>query len=163
MVQTAICASYWIYVMGDLREIVEVAAVERLFLLLAVIGPIVGLIIGAAVGVRRQEARRGALLGLLVGMFGPLNWLLWRVYNVLTDRNGLDTVRNLVINLALFIVVGGVIGIALGAAFRRGAEPPKRDEGGPSLVGAGVSGPSPGRDPGEARRLEDSDAPPRDP
>lgn len=114
--------------MGDLREIVEVAAVERLFLLLAVIGPIAGLAIGAAVGARRQEARRGALLGLLVGMFGPLNWLLWRVYNVLTDRNGLDTVRNLVINLVLFIVVGGIIGVALGCAFRRPASPATTEE-----------------------------------
>jgi hypothetical protein len=114
--------------MGDLREIVEVAAVERLFLLLVVIGPIVGLAIGAAVGARRQEARRGALLGLLAGLFGPLNWLLWRIYNVVTDRNGLDTVRNLVINLALFIVVGGVLGVALGYAFRRPAAPTATEE-----------------------------------
>ncbi|HZO89406.1 MAG TPA: hypothetical protein VFB38_13835 [Chthonomonadaceae bacterium] len=107
--------------MGELREIVEVAAVDRLFALLALIGPIAGALIGAAVGVRRQNVRRGTLLGFLIGLFGPLNWLLWRVYNALTDRNGLDTVRNLFINLGLFIVVGAVIGVGVGWALRREA------------------------------------------
>ncbi len=105
--------------MGDLREIVEVGAVERLFVLLAFVGPIAGALIGAAVGARRQNLRRGALLGLLVGLFGPLNWLLWRVYNALTDRNGLDTVHNLLLNLALFLIVGALIGIGIGWALRR--------------------------------------------
>jgi hypothetical protein len=107
--------------MGDMREIVEVAAVERLFLLLAFVGPVVGAGIGAAVGARRQNLRRGLLVGLLVGLFGPLNWLLWRVYNALTDRNGLDTVKNLGINLALFLLLGALIGIGIGLAARRSA------------------------------------------
>jgi hypothetical protein len=105
--------------MGDLREIVDVGAVEHLFVLLAVIGPIVGALSGAAVGAKRQNVQRGLLRGLLIGLFGPLNWLLWRVYNALTDRNGLDTVWNLIINLALFLVVGALIGLGIGWALRR--------------------------------------------
>ena len=105
--------------MGELREIVEVAAVERFFALLALLGPILGVGIGALVGARRRNLRRGALLGLLLGLFGPLNWAMWRTYNALTDRNGLDTVRNVFVNLALFVVVGAVIGIGIGWVQRR--------------------------------------------
>jgi hypothetical protein len=38
---------------------------------------------------------------------------MWRLYNTITDRNGLDTVRNLAINGAVFLVVGIALGVAL--------------------------------------------------
>jgi hypothetical protein len=43
---------------------------------------------------------------------------MWSVYNALTDRIGLDTVRNLEVNVVLFAAVGLVIGF--GAARLRG-------------------------------------------
>jgi len=96
--------------MGELREIVDIASIERLFQSLAILGPIAGLVIGAAIGCRRQSLRHGALSGLLIGLLGTLNWLLWRVYNGLTDANGLDSVKGLAINLVLFVAVGVVLG-----------------------------------------------------
>ena len=54
-------------------------------------------------------------------MVGPLNWLLWKMYNALTDRNGLDSVRNLVINFVLFVLIGASIGIGIGLWQRRSA------------------------------------------
>ncbi len=110
--------------MNDLHEIVTVGQVERLFALLAVAVPLAGLVIGALSGARRRQAGRGALLGLGIGLIGPLNWLLWHLYNALTDRNGLDTVRNLVINLALFLLIGAGLGMGLRYARSRMALPP---------------------------------------
>lgn len=100
--------------MGSMREIVDAAAVGHMFALLAILGPILGLGIGALLGVWRKKLRQGALTGLFCGLLGPLNWLLWKVYNAITDANGLDTVRNLLINLALFIGVGAAIGFGIG-------------------------------------------------
>ena len=105
--------------MGELREIVSIDAMGRLFTLLALVLPVMGVAIGAAWGNRHKDLRRGAVWGLAVGMAGPLNWLLWLVYNALTNRNGLDTVRNVFVNLAVFIVVGAAIGFGAGVILRR--------------------------------------------
>ena len=108
--------------MGELREIVDIAAVERLFSLLAILGPIAGLIIGGAIGKRRGQIRSGALNGLIMGLLGTLNWLLWRIYNTLTDANGLDSVKGLAVNLALFVVIGALLGFGYSAWQRKVSE-----------------------------------------
>ena len=105
--------------MGELREIVDIAAVDRLFLLLAVLGPVAGLVVGAAMGRCSGRMRSGAIAGLLIGLLGTLNWLLWRVYNALTDANGLDSVKGLAINLALFVAVGAALGFGYSQWTRR--------------------------------------------
>ncbi len=106
-------------IMGELREIVDITAVERLFLLLAGLGPIVGVAVGAAVGSRRKRIRQDSIAGLLFGLLGTLNWLLWRLYNALTDANGLDSVKGLAINLLLFVMVGAALGFGYNAWVRR--------------------------------------------
>jgi drug/metabolite transporter (DMT)-like permease len=108
--------------MGDMQEIVSVEQVHRLFVTLAVVLPLVGLIFGALLGVRRGNVKRGALQGLLLGILGPVNFGLWLVYNAITDRLGLDTVKNLLVNLALFVVLGVVTGLVAGQIMRRGDE-----------------------------------------
>jgi hypothetical protein len=110
--------------MGDMQEIVSVEQVHRLFLIVAVVLPVVGMAGGALLGLRRGNVRRGVLQGLLLGILGPVNFALWLVYNAITDRLGLDTVKNLLVNLALFVVLGIVTGIVAGMIMRRGAEPP---------------------------------------
>jgi Na+/proline symporter len=104
---------------GEMREIVDAGEIGSLFTILAIVLPPICLLIGWWNGSRRKDARRGAILGLLVGLLGPLNLLMWRIYNAITDTIGLDTVRNLVINLILFLVSGGVIGVVAGIAIRR--------------------------------------------
>lgn len=86
-----------------MQEIVTAGQVEALFLALAIAGPIIGAGIGWARG-------RRALTGLGGGLLLTANWILWRVYNLITDRLGLDSVHNLLVNLALFIAVGVVAG-----------------------------------------------------
>src|SRR5262245_13996433 len=104
-------------------------------MILAVVGPVVGLLLGAVAGARKGASKRGAIAGLIVGLLGTLNWILWRLYNALTDANGLDTVKNVLINLVVFIGIGAAVGFGIGYARRSGQLPPSEEEG-PSLVGA---------------------------
>ena len=67
------------------------------------VAPLVCLIWGAAT----KKLARDLVLGLLVG---GGNYALWTVYNAITDRLGLDTVKNLLVNLALFVFIGILAG-----------------------------------------------------
>src|SRR5205809_985964 len=101
--------------MDDMREIVTMEQVNSLFLWLAVGLPILGIILGGVIGVRMGNPRSGALKGFCLGVIGPLNLLFWKMYNAITDRLGLDSVKNLLVQLALFIAIG----ITGGLLFRR--------------------------------------------
>ncbi|MCX6359323.1 MAG: hypothetical protein NT029_05945 [Armatimonadetes bacterium] len=105
--------------MDDMRELVTVEQATRLFVLVAIVLPILGAAVGAWLGSRRGRPRRGLALGLLAGMAGPGNLALWRMYNGITDRLGLDTVRNLLTNLAIFAAIGVALGVAVGFVARR--------------------------------------------
>ncbi len=72
-----------------------------------VLAPLVGL----AWGAWTKRVGPGLLLGALVGAG---NYALWTVYNAITEKLGLDTVANLLVNLGLFVVVGVVIGLVAG-------------------------------------------------
>jgi len=85
------------------QEIITAKQVDTLFLALAIAGPLLGAGIGWA---RSRRTTTGLLWGLLL----TANWILWRIYNAITDRLGLDTVRNLLVNLALFVVLGAIAG-----------------------------------------------------
>ncbi|MCX6380778.1 MAG: hypothetical protein NT023_15115 [Armatimonadetes bacterium] len=100
--------------MDDLREIVDAQAIGRLFALLALLVPLLAVAIGSALGKRKGDPKQGAVSGLIVGLLAPLNWALWRLYNAIVDSTGIDTVRNVVINLVLFVVIGFGTGAGLG-------------------------------------------------
>ena len=92
-----------------MREPIDLAAVERIFGLLAVMLPVLGVGLGAAL--QFGARRRGALAtGILVGLLGPANWLLWRVYNGIENYYGLDSVKAMLLNLALFAALGASVG-----------------------------------------------------
>jgi hypothetical protein len=94
-------------------ELVDLQAVEKWFGILAVLAPILAIGVGALLQHRR--GRPGALvIGILIGLLGPANWLLWRIYNRIEDHYGLDSVKAMLINLALF----AALGIAVGLGFR---------------------------------------------
>jgi hypothetical protein len=100
--------------MGELREIVDLKQIDKLFLLLAILLPVLGLCVGAMRGSKNGNTRRTATTGLLWGCIGPLNYALWKVYSALTARNGLDSLANLGVNLVIFVVVGAAIGFIAG-------------------------------------------------
>ena|SRR5438552_9792914 len=105
--------------MDEMREIITVEQANGLFLILAIAAPIVGATGGAILGWRRSQLQSLALRGFLFGLAGPLNLVLWKIYNRITDHFGLDTVKNLLINLALFAALGMTAGIIAGRYYRR--------------------------------------------
>jgi hypothetical protein len=101
--------------MNEMREIVDLATVNRALLALAIAGPV----LGAAVGLAMKRPR-GFERGLAIGLLGTLAWGMWHVYGAITARYGLDSVKNLGINALVFVVVGALVGWGLGAWWRRG-------------------------------------------
>src|SRR5437867_1862238 len=118
-----------------MRELVDLAAVEWWFGILAVALPVLAMGIGAALqfGARRP----GTLaIGIALGLLGPINWLLWRVYNRIEDHYGLDSVKAMLLNLALFAALGLAVGFALrcwGSGTRKC--PPNTEHSGTRAVG----------------------------
>jgi len=72
---------------------------------------------GALIGLLAWRRGRGALLGcpaFWIGAFsGPLILALWRLYNAIEDRFGLDSLVALGLNAAIFLSVGAALGLWL--------------------------------------------------
>jgi hypothetical protein len=94
------------------------------------------LLIACGLGIPRR--RGGRLLSGCLALLGPLGWGLWVLYRARVAYDpasgiaGLHRVPVLLTNLLLFVVVGAVIGAALGWLVRRLG--PK------AAAGAGASG-----------------------
>ena len=82
-----------------------------------VLAPVIGLVWGLTV----KRVGLGLVIGLLVG---GGNFALWTAYNDITEKLGLDTVKNLLVNLGLFVVIGILVGVGAGvfAARQHGKE-----------------------------------------
>ena len=117
--------------MDEMREIVTMEQANSLFLGIAIAAPIFGIIVGAGIGALRRNVGHAALRGFLIGLLGPANLVLWNVYNLITDRLGLDTVKNLLVNLGLFVVLGIIAGFIAGRCYR--ATAPESLDSAPSL------------------------------
>ncbi len=100
--------------MNDMREIVTVAQVEGLFRVLAVGGPLLGAMVGILMGRTRRSVGRYGLAGACIGLLASLNYGAWRLYLAISERLGMDTVANLLVNLGLFVAVGCVGGVLYG-------------------------------------------------
>ena len=112
--------------MDQMQELVTARQVNSLFLILAVGAPILGLFLGAVIGAQQKKPMKGAWTGLFIGLLGPLNLILWNIYNLITDHLGLDTVKNLLVNLALFVGGGIAAGLIWGFCIRNAER--KRNE-----------------------------------
>ena len=88
--------------MDNMHEMVSEQAVNQAMLAIAIIAPILGALIGLVVGLVRKRLIE-VVRGLMVGCLGTVAWGMWQAYNAVTARFGLDTVKNLGINAAMFI------------------------------------------------------------
>ena len=86
-----------------MKELITLEQARQFMLILLIAAPVIGLIAGLI----RRRPLPGLALGLMVGAG---NYGLWTMYCAITDRLGLDTVKNLLVNLGLFIVIGVLIG-----------------------------------------------------
>jgi hypothetical protein len=90
------------------KEIITRGQADLLFEAILVLGLI---LLPTAAVIARSRGRRPLLAALTFGSPPVLIGILWRVYNAITDRIGLDTVANLLVNLILFVAVGAACGV----------------------------------------------------
>jgi len=103
--------------MGEAREIIDAAVVDRYLQVAAVVLPAVGVLV-VAVGAlaRRRLAHFAAGIGLVVA--GPLVFGMWRLYCYLVRYDprsgyfGLEKVKVLLLSVLIFAAVGGLLGVA---------------------------------------------------
>ncbi len=98
-----------------MKELISAHQAHLLMMTVLVLAPLVGL----AWGVWAKRLGRGVGVGLAVGVG---NFLLWTLYNALTDKLGLDTVKNLLVNLGLFVALGLLLGAGWGLWVSREAQ-----------------------------------------
>lgn len=72
-----------------------------------------GLIIGALLGLSRKRILPGCVAGALLGAVLTLVYGAWRLYWLITDRLGLDSVANLGLQLVMFAVLGCLLGVVI--------------------------------------------------
>jgi hypothetical protein len=89
------------------KELIDPHQAHLLMLGVLVLAPLIGLVWGYFA----KRLPLGLAIGLLAGVG---NYALWTAYNVITDHLGLDTVKNLLVNLGLFVVIGVAVGLGAG-------------------------------------------------
>ena len=90
-----------------MKELIDPHEAHLLTLGVLALAPLIGLIWGFA----NKRLPLGLVIGLVAGVG---NYALWTVYNAITAKLGLDTVKNLLVNLGLFVVVGIAAGVGAG-------------------------------------------------
>ncbi|MEP6755754.1 MAG: hypothetical protein ABJA67_09655 [Chthonomonadales bacterium] len=108
----------------DLREIVTMGQMNGLLLSLAILSPVVGVIYFMVYGKKSSDASETKQTAIVIGVIGPFALVMWKVYNAITARLGLDSVKNLVVNLVLFVAIGIAAGLFLSRKqLKRSGEP----------------------------------------
>lgn len=102
-----------------MEELVTVEQTGRALFLLALAMPVAGLLIGAGVGMARKQVVLCAVTGLSIGAAGPALLVLWTIFNTIMAIFGLDSVRGLLVSIALFAVIGLAVGAVVGRIRRR--------------------------------------------
>jgi len=96
--------------MDGTRELVDAAQVGTALAVLSIVALCLAVVLGAMF-VRDGRRSPGLARAALLAAVGILVYPLWAVYNSIEDRLGLDSVAALLLNLALFAVVGVVVGL----------------------------------------------------
>jgi hypothetical protein len=96
--------------MDGTREIVDAAQVGMALAALSGVGLVLAIVL---LTTAKAKKAAGALKGGLLGACAVLLYPMWLIYNAIEDALGLDSVAGLLINLALFAVVGIAVGMVL--------------------------------------------------
>jgi tetrahydromethanopterin S-methyltransferase subunit C len=104
----------------QLHEIVDLAQVDMAMVYVALAAPVLGLIIGAIVGRLRSNVLYGTGRGLAFGMLGPVVFIMWHFYRYMIRYDpasgyvGLHKMSVFVLNIAVFAIVGVLLGALYG-------------------------------------------------
>ncbi len=73
-----------------------------------------GLFGGWLYGLRHKANQRlYVVYGLLIGLSGPFIFLMWKLYSGLVNHYGLDSVKGLLVELLIFVLIGVALGFIL--------------------------------------------------
>lgn len=120
--------------MDEMRELVTVEQAAQVIRAAALGLPLAGLMLGGVGGLLSRRLVRGLGVGLLCGLVGPAVWVLWVADSAIVAHYGLDSVKGLLVALALFAGVGVVVGVGIGyvtGRLRAGASRPDVPSGDP--------------------------------
>lgn len=110
--------------MNDYHEIVDLQQFAGAVRVLAMAVPVVAVLVGLIAGAVRKRMGAGLVKGVAVGLFGPIVYGLWLMYSYLvrydpqTGTVGLHRVSVLLLNVAVFAVVGVLLGLTYSRVFR---------------------------------------------
>jgi len=115
-----------------MHELIDVGKFELALQILAAATLPVGLIVGSCLGRVRGAMRTQIIRGAAVGLLGPIIYVLWCYYRWMvrldpeTGYVGLHRPGVVALNVAVFIIVGALLGLAYTRIFRGDA--PSREE-----------------------------------
>ncbi len=96
-----------------MKELVTTSEINRLFVILALVLPLPVLVATMLISRFSRVTKLWYRAGIAVALAAPFNLLLWKIYEANTHHLGLDTVNNVLVNLALFVVVGVIGGVII--------------------------------------------------
>ena len=96
-----------------MKELIDPRVVERVLIVLAIAGPIAGALVGLLWSARSKRALPFVIEGVLSGALLTLVYGMWRLYGVITNALGLDSVANLGLQLVLFAALGAILGAVI--------------------------------------------------
>ena len=94
-----------------MKELITLGQANSLMIAFIIIAITVGMLYG--IGTKRVWAGLGTGAGIGIG-----NFAMWKLYNAVTAKLGLDTLKNLFVNLIIFAVAGIVTGVIVGSLRR---------------------------------------------
>ncbi|MBU1627390.1 hypothetical protein KKB18_08490 [bacterium] len=101
------------------KYILDENFINKLFLITAVASPILGVFVGFIMDKFKKTNRLNfTVMGLAIGLLGTMNLFLWKLYDRFTEYFGLASVKNLLFNLAFFLVLGAIIGVIFSLLWR---------------------------------------------
>jgi len=110
--------------MNEFHEIVDLQQFTRCLQALAIALPLIAVAVSVIVGVKKKHLGQSIVKGIVLGLWGPLIYALWLLYsffvryNPQTGEAGLHRVSVLLINVAIFAVIGVLLGFVYSRIFR---------------------------------------------
>lgn len=94
-----------------LKALLNEQFVEKVIFWQALIVPIIVLLFSLLYYSRKEFFLKNLIRVGSFGLIGPIILFLWKVYNKITAHYGLDTVKNLLINLVVFVITALILGV----------------------------------------------------